>query len=162
MVSHTKLRMTLEQAAALRVIFKLEFVGKTGDLLKKSKEIDDTHVLSHVVRNSEIWSRLDTAISTSMTAAYRKDETALNIDDAIEVLVPQGMLEVIQNIIKEGEYKETLVASKANQQAQITMGAMVHIVIIERNLEAIKQILKIEEKGDTLTFFPMKRAEGKN
>jgi hypothetical protein len=97
-----------------------------------------------------------------MTAAYRKDETALNIMDAIEVLVPQGMLEVIQNIIKEGEYKETLVASKANQQAQITMGAMVHIVIIERNLEAIKQILKIEEKGDTLTFFPMKRAEGKN
>jgi hypothetical protein len=152
--------MTIEQAAALRVILKLEFVGKTGELLKKSPDKNPTTVLSYVIRNAEIWSRLDSAIAYSMLEAYRKHEANLKLQDEIEVAIPHGMLDTIQGIIREGEYLETLVASKASQQAQLTMGSMVHIVIVERALEALKRILKVAEKPE-LVFFPMKAPEGK-
>jgi hypothetical protein len=161
MVHHTKIKLTIEQAAALRVIFKLEFVGKTGHLLKKSKELEDTLVLSHVVRNADIWSRIDAAMSHAMIEAYRREETALNIASVIEVAIPNGMLETIQGILKNGEYLQTLEASKATQQAQLTMGSMVHIVMIERTIEELRKLLKIVEK-DELKFYPMKAAEGKN
>jgi hypothetical protein len=95
-----------------------------------------------------------------MLEAYRKHEANLKLQDEIEVAIPHGMLDTIQGIIREGEYLETLVASKASQQAQLTMGSMVHIVIVERALEALKRILKVAEKPE-LVFFPMKAPEGK-
>jgi len=153
--------MTIEQAAALRVIFKLEFVGKTGELLKKSEGQDHAAILSRIVRNTEIWSKIDNAVGASMLEAYRRQETDLTIGQNIEVLLPQGMLETIQGIIRTGEYMDTLTASKASQQSMITMGSMVHIVVIERCLEDLKRILMVVEKPD-MVFFPMKAAEGKN
>jgi len=161
MVSHTRLKLTIEQAAALRVILKLEFVGKTGHLLKNTTTPGHTSVLSQVVRNSEIWSRIDSTLAASMMDAYRKHEANLTVADEIEVAVPQGMLDTIQGIIRTGEYLETISASKSTQQAQLTMGSMIHIVVVERCLEALKRILMVAEKPE-MVFFPMKALESKN
>lgn len=160
MVSHTRLKMTIEQAAALRVILKLEFVGKTGELIKKSGDKEYTTVLSYVVRNAEVWSRLDGAMAVPMLAEYRLHEAMLNLKSEIEVIIPHSMLETLQGILKSGEYLQTLSTSQSTKQNQLTIGSMPHLVIVERNLEALKRLLMITEKPE-LVFYPMKAPEGK-
>lgn len=158
-----RIKMTMEQASALRVIIKFEFVGRTGELLKTELEgrmNSAATILSYIVRNAEIWSRMDSAIAYAMLHKYREKDS-FDLADEITVEFPHGFSEIIQTIVEEGIYKATLKTANSSKHMQTSMGSMIPVAIVERNIDAIKEIFAAEEESP-LVFFPMKASQVKN
>lgn len=149
--------LTLEQAAALRTILKYEFVGRTGELFK-TEEIKPTETLNSILRNAELWGKLDNTIAGPMVFAYRMN-AELSVRDTINVEMGPVLIEQVQIILKTGTYKKTLETANSTKAMQTSLGSTIPVVCMQRNIDALLQAFDVKEKPE-MVFFPMKAVGG--
>jgi hypothetical protein len=141
--------MTTEQAAALRVILKFEVVAKTGSLLKDF--VDETEMLAGALRNMELWNHLDFVLRYPFHKVV-ESANELYLTTPVVVKMNEGSYASFKSILGEGCYIQTLEVADRNP----TMYTMIPIVMVARNIEALKAIFKLEEQSPQPFFFPMK------
>jgi hypothetical protein len=137
--------LTIEQAAAVRAILKLEYIYTLGEWLKTSRELPPILQLQSSLFFTDRWAGLDRPFGHAMLNRVLSNES-LKLDSIIPIRMSELERELLADLIFTGHYRATLDNSKADPETYVK--SFVALVLIDRNIEALKKIFTIIEKKD--------------
>jgi len=134
---YEEVTLTLEQAAAMRAILKLEQIHTVGEWMRASKELEPIRQLESVIFLTDRWATMDRPFATAMTNFVMSDEK-LRLDSPIKVLLNTLERRMVSDLLFMGHFRKSI--DDAKKEASDYVKSFISIVLIDRNYAALKQI----------------------
>jgi hypothetical protein len=151
---YLSVEMTIEQAAAMRAILKLEYIYTLGRWLNQSKEMDPIAQLQSSVFFTDRWANLDRPFGVAMMNRVLADGS-LKLTSELTIRMGKVEKEMLSDLLFTGHFITTLDAAK--DEAGLLISSFVSVVLIDRNLSALKSIFlpgkKEDHQGEGPTHF---------
>jgi hypothetical protein len=149
--------VTMEQAAAVRAILKLEHIYRTGQVLSPSNSLDTLEKLESTILLSDAWGQMDRPFGHAMLNAVLSDQP-ITINSVIRVRLGKIENEMVTSVLNSGNFHHTIEEARSSPVAAVH--SFVSVVLIQRNIKALKIIFAVPKPANDGFWFHQNEKKG--
>jgi len=149
--------VTMEQAAAVRAILKLEHIYRTGQMISPNNSLSTLDKLEGAILLSDAWGQMDRPFGFAMLKAVLSD-IPVTITSIISVRLGKIENEMITSVLNSGNFHHTI--EEARKSPVAAVHSFVSVVLIQRNVRALKEIFAVPKPINDGFWFHQPETKG--
>ena len=144
MDSFLEIDMTIEQAAAMRVILKVSHIYTMGEFMRKNAGNDFLKQLQDHVSYMDKWANLDRpfAIALHNKILIDNHQEDLSLKTLVKVYMTKADHEALASLLTVDDFVKNLKSTKSKAPAWFK--GFISVVVVERNMDALRIIFARE------------------
>lgn len=147
---YVSVKMTIEQAAAVRAILKLELIYLLGEYIRLNEDASPLEKLTTTLSTTDNWAMLDRPFGAAMSNAVFGD-APIALDTVIDVRLSSYERRFVSNVLLKGHFRHTL--DEAKTAGQGFASHFISVVLVDKNYASLQTLFAESPKSEAKEFW---------